>query len=121
MSKSEKCPCCGVDPEQIPRFPDLMASILVAKNEALDPRIARLIEAMEKLPEYFRLYQWQASEKPEFGHKYISTVTGDNGRGTGRQYIAGTPHHIDGLAEFIAAANPDTIAMMIAAIQNPEK
>ena len=99
---------------EVPLFPEHMASVLAAKRESLQPRVTRITEAMEKLPEYFRRYQWQADNKQAFGEKFIRSVAGDSGRGMGRQWIATTPQHIDGLAEYIAAASPDTVALLIA-------
>lgn len=98
---------------QVPKFPDHMADVLSAKNEPLDTRIERVCVAMENLPACFRKYQWAADDRQCFGEKFVRTVVGDNGRGTGRQYIASTPQHIDGLAEYIAAANPDTVALIL--------
>ena len=101
--------------ENTNRFPDLMARILAAKDEPLDPRIERVITAMQKLPDYFLRYQWEADARPIFGEKRVG-IGGDRGWGLGRQHIADTPSHIDGLADYIAAANPDTVAMLIAAL-----
>jgi chromosome segregation ATPase len=98
---------------EVPKFPEHMEQVLASKREDLPPRVARVLSAMEKLPEYFRRYQWAADTKSVFGEKFVRTVAGDNGRGTGRQWIATTPHHIDGLAEYIAAASPDTFALLI--------
>ncbi|WP_417261646.1 hypothetical protein [Celeribacter sp.] len=98
---------------QIPLFPDHMQSVLDKKNEGLAPRVKRITSAMGKFSDSFKKYQWEADVKQVFGEKYVRTVAGDNGRGMGRQYIATTPHHIDGLAEYIAAANPDTVSMLI--------
>lgn len=95
------------------RFPALMESIEQQKNEPLSSREAEIIEAIRSLPESFAEYQWKADERPMFGEKYIRDVAGDNGKGMGRQWIATTPSHIDGLARYIAAANPDTVAMLL--------
>lgn len=95
------------------RFPDLMARIIAAKDQPLPDRIEALVDVMQKMDEYLHKYQWEADAKPLFGDKLIS-VGGDNGEGTGRQWIADTPSHLTGLAEYIAAANPDTVAMLIA-------
>lgn len=97
------------------RFPDLMARILAAKGEPLEPRIERVIAAMQTLRADLMRYQWDADQRPLFGEKRVA-VSGNNGLGTGRQYVADTPNHIDGLADYIAAANPDTVAMPIAAL-----
>ena len=101
------------------RFPELMARIIAAKDQPLPERIEVLLSAMQKLPDYLHEYQWEADAKPLFGEKRVAVV-GNNGKGMGRQYIADTPSHITGLAEYIAAANPDTIAMLIAALASRE-
>lgn len=100
--------------ENTNRFPALMASILEAKGEDLDSRVSKLIAAMKALPWDFHRYQWEADAKPAFGEKFVRSVAGNDGMGMGRQWIATTPSHIDGLAAYIAAANPDTIAMLLA-------
>ena len=98
------------------RFPDLMARIIEAKDEPLNPRIDRLITAMSKLSGYMHQYQWEADERQMFGDKWVRSVCGNNGLGMGGQAIAACPQHIDGLAEYIAAANPDTVAMLISGL-----
>ena len=97
------------------RFPELMASIVAAKDEPLEPRIEKLLSAMKKLPDYLHQYQWEADERQLFGDKWVRSVSGNNGQGRGCQAIACCPQHIEGLAEYIAAANPDTIARLISA------
>lgn len=98
---------------QVPRFPDHMAQIVAAKNERLPERLQTLIAAIEAIPEYMRQYQWQADAKQAFGSKWVRAIAGDNGKGAGRQAIAEVVGHID-VADYIAAANPDTVSMLIA-------
>ncbi|WP_265500046.1 hypothetical protein [Paracoccus beibuensis] len=76
--------------ENTNRFPDLMARILAAKDQPLPARIGALVAAMQKMPADFLRYQWEAASKPLFGEKRVA-VYGNNGQGTGRQYIADTP------------------------------
>jgi len=96
------------------RFPELMQRILDAKAEPLEPRIATLRAALQSLPESFLRYQWEADERQSFGSKWVRSVAGNNGLGMGRQAIAECPQHIPGLASYIAAANPDTIGLLLA-------
>jgi len=97
----------------VPRFPDHMARIVEAKNAPLTDRIARLAAALEAIPDFMRQYEWQADEKQLFGSKWVRSVAGDNGKGRGRQAIAEVVNHIN-VADFIAAASPDTITMLLA-------
>lgn len=100
---------------RIPRFPDHMARIVDAKNEGLPERISALVEAIQSIPDYMRQYQWQADDKQSFGSKWVRTIAGDNGKGMGRQAIAEVVSHI-GVADYIAAANPDTVSLLIASL-----
>lgn len=100
---------------QIPRFPDHMARIVEAKNAGLPDRLKGLVAAIEAIPEHMRQYQWQADEKQRFGSKWVRAVAGDNGKGMGRQLIAEVVGHID-VADFVAAANPDTVAMLLTSL-----
>ena len=102
------------------RYPELMARIQSAKSEGTDSRIIALREALCELPPDFFNYQWEADEKPAFGEKFVRTVAGNNGLGMGPQWVATTPHHISGLARFIAAANPDTVGLLLAQLQAAE-
>ena len=96
------------------RFPELIAHIMAEKNLLLPDRIERLKSSLADLSPDIARYQWEADAKPAFGEKYIRHVAGNDGEGTGRQWMASTPPHIKGLAEYIAAANPDTVALLLA-------
>ena len=98
------------------RFPEAMAAVAAAKSAPLPERIKEIGEAMAEIPEVYWGAQWVADAKPAFGEKYVRHVAGDNGQGMGRQWLATTPPHIPGLARYIAAANPDTLSMMMEAI-----
>lgn len=98
------------------RFPELMAQVIAEKNLPIPDRIERLKSAIGNLAPNIAKYQWVADEKPAFGERYIRHVAGDNGEGMGRQWLASCPPHIKGLAEYIAAANPDTVSMLLADI-----
>jgi hypothetical protein len=100
-----------------PRFPEVMARVVVEKARTLPDRVNGLLAALAGLPEHWRQWQWAADTKQSFGSKYVR-VLGDSGAGMGVQYIADTPgghpEYFGKLAEFIAAANPDTIGMLLA-------
>lgn len=76
------------------RFPELMAKIVAAKNLPLDQRIAKVVSAMGKLPDYLHRYEWESDERQLFGSKWVRCVSGNDGEGTGRQAIAECPSHI---------------------------
>lgn len=95
------------------RFPELMARVMAEKNLPLPDRIDRLKIALADLPTDVAKYQWEADQKPLFGEKYVRCVSGNDGEGMGRQWFATTPSHIRGLANYIAAANPDTVTMLL--------
>lgn len=108
-----------------PRFPDTMARIVVEKARALPDRINGLKASLYALPPHWRQWQWIADEKPAFGERYVrSSIVGDNGHGFGRQWIACVNHvsksYVGSLADFIAAANPDTVSMLVARIEELE-
>lgn len=95
------------------RFPEHMARIVALKDTTLSERIQQLAEAIGLLPKHLHQYQWVADKKQAFGEKSVRSVAGDNGLGMGRQAIAVIPSHLTAVPEFIAAANPDTIAMLL--------
>lgn len=108
-----------------PRFPDAMAEVVVEKARTLPDRINGLKAALAGLPEHWRQWQWSADPKPVFGERLIrSLIVGDNGHGFGRQWIASVNHtsksYVGTLADFIAAANPDTVSMLLAYIEQLE-
>ncbi|TIY02988.1 MAG: hypothetical protein E5V22_16420, partial [Mesorhizobium sp.] len=103
-----------------PKHHELFATIAAEKARGLPERVAMLSAALAGLPEHWRQWQWMADAKPVFGEKYVRSVYGDNGHGMGRQVIAAVPadkHYFGTLADFIAAANPDTITMLISAYE----
>jgi hypothetical protein len=96
-----------------PRHHELFAEITAEKARELPERLSVLRSALEGLPES---WQWIAEPKPVFGDKYVRSVYGDNGHGMGRQVVAAVPadkHYFGTLSDFIAAANPDTITMLL--------
>lgn len=95
------------------RFPELMARIVALKDQPLSERVDALRLALTGLTEHIHQYQWEADNKQHFGEKTVRSVSGNNGQGMGRQAIAHIPSHLRGVAGFIAAANPDTIAMLL--------
>lgn len=97
------------------RFPDLMARIAAAKDEPLDTRISAIVAAVAAMPSHFGRYQWEIG-RVLFGDKWVH-VSGNDGEGRGRQAIAAIPGHLSGVAEYIAAANPDGVLLMIAELQ----
>lgn len=106
-----------------PRFPEAMAAVVVEKARTLPDRLNGVKAALAGLPEHWRQWQWMADEKPVFGERYVRSVFGDNGHGFGRQAIAVVPadkHYFGTVADFIAAANPDTVAMMVSRIERLE-
>lgn len=106
-----------------PRHHELFAQITSEKASELPERIANLKAALAGLPEHWRQWQWKADEKPVFGERYVRSVYGDNGHGFGRQAIAVVPadrHYFGTVADFIAAANPDTVSMLLARIDELE-
>jgi hypothetical protein len=109
---------CEADAERLRantnRFPELMATIKSTKTAGLPERISAILAAIEAMPEGFGNYQWESDERHLFGDKWVRTVAGNNGLGTGRQAIAAVPNHLTGVAQYIAAANPDTVLMLIA-------
>ena len=101
---------------KFPRHPELFAAIAAEKARDLPERLSMLRAALEGLPEHWQQWQWIADVKPVFGEKYVRSVYGDNGHGMGRQVIAAVPadkHYFGTLSDFIAAANPDTIGMLL--------
>ncbi|GGD43909.1 hypothetical protein GCM10011335_53180 [Aureimonas glaciei] len=90
--------------------------ITAEKSRPLEERVEILRAAIEGLPAHWRQWQWEADPKAYFGEKFVS-VLGDNGKGRGRQAIATvqacSAPYFGTLAEFIAAANPDTIRMLL--------
>jgi len=110
MSKLGETPWRG-----IPRFPELMGTILAAEARLPAERIADLAQALDDLPEYHRELEWFAG-KNAFGEQRVyESVYGDNGHGTGRQAICCA---VGGkgfaFAPFIAAADPRTIKALLA-------
>ncbi|MCZ7451060.1 hypothetical protein O8B93_26175 [Agrobacterium rhizogenes] len=111
-----------------PRFHDHMASIVVEKSRTLPDRLNNLKAALAGIPPHLLKYQWKADERPHFGNKSVrvepTDIAGDDGHGFGRQWIARVNHvsknYVGTLADFIAAANPDTVGMMIARIEHLE-
>lgn len=99
--------------QKIPRFPGHMEKILAAKNAGLPERLNDLVRAISAIPDHMKQYQWQADKKQAFGSKYVRSIAGDNGKGMGLQAIAEVVGHLE-VADYIAAANPDTIALLIA-------
>lgn len=100
---------------EFPRFPEHMADIVAEKARTLPDRINALKAALDGIPEHLRQYQWAAT-KPAFGEQGV-VIAGDNGHGYGRQWVAAVPArkpYFGTLGEFIAAANPDTVGMMVA-------
>lgn len=100
-----------------PKYHEHMAGIVVEKARTLPDRVNGLKAALAGLPEHWRNYQWACDAKQSFGEKYVRVI-GDDGHGMGRQYIAAIPAGPKGyfgtLGEFIAAANPDTVGMLLA-------
>ncbi|MER9706088.1 hypothetical protein NKJ10_17835 [Mesorhizobium sp. M0204] len=103
-----------------PRWPEVMAPVVAEKARTLPDRLNGLKAALAGLPEHWRQWQWSADAKQSFGEKYVR-VLGDNGLGMGRQYIAAIPAgpktYFGTVAEYIAAANPDTITMLLSAYE----
>lgn len=100
-----------------PRHHELFATIAREKASEVPERVSNLTAALAGLPEHWRQWQWVADDKPVFGEKYVRSVYGDNGHGMGRQVVAAVPadkHYFGTLSDFIAAANPDTITMLLA-------
>lgn len=92
-----------------------MATIKAAKARTLPERIEDLETAMAGLPPWDR-YQWIADTKQAFGDKRVRAhVVGDDGYGEGRQWIAAVPgdNSFGTLADYIAAANPDTVRLLL--------
>lgn len=108
---------------RLPRHHELFAQITAEKAKELPIRVAELEDALAGLPNHWHQYQWKADKKPVFGEKYIRSVYGDNGNGAGRQAIAVVPHqkeYFGTVADFIAAANPDTVTMLLARLRDLE-
>lgn len=111
-----------------PRWPDAMAAVVIEKTRTLPDRINGLKAALAGIPPHLLKYQWKADERPHFGNKSVrvepTDIAGDDGHGFGRQWIARVNHvsknYVGTLANFIAAANPDTVGMMIARIEHLE-
>ena len=106
-----------------PRHHELFAQITADRAKSLPHRIAELETALAGLPEHWWQWQWKADEKPVFGEKYVRSVYGDNGHGMGRQVVASVPadrHYFGTVADFIAAANPDTVTMLLARLRDLE-
>lgn len=106
-----------------PRPHELFATVATEKARELPERVATLSAALAGLPEHWRQWQWMADAKPVFGEKYVRSVYGDNGHGMGRQAIAVVPadrYYFGTVADFIAAANPDTVGMLLAALKEAE-
>lgn len=117
---------CRTTKRDFPRWPDTMSRVVLEKARTLPDRINGLKAALDAIPAHLRKYQWTADPKAAFGQKYIRfhDVVGDDGHGFGRQWIATVPAdrgYFGGLADFIAAANPDTVSMLIARIEELEK
>ncbi|MER8394026.1 hypothetical protein NKH10_19240 [Mesorhizobium sp. M1340] len=104
-----------------PRWPEVMAPVVAEKARTLPDRLNGLKAALAGLPEHWRQWQWSADAKQSFGEKYVRVV-GDSGYGMGRQYIAAIPAgpktYFGTVAEYIAAANPDTITMLLSAYES---
>lgn len=96
------------------RFPELLARINAAKATPLSERVEAVLSAVNSMPEGFGNYQWEAHERQLFGDKWVGSVAGNDGRGMGRQAIAAVPSHLSGVANYIAATNPDTVLTLIA-------
>lgn len=107
-----------------PRHHETMARVVAEKAKSLPQRMDNLRTAMDGLPPHWKQWQWTADPKQSFGEHYVRSVAGDNGHGMGRQAIASVPgghkHYFGTLADFIAAANPDTIGMLLARIEELE-
>lgn len=102
-----------------PRHHELFSQIAAERAAELPERIAALKEAIAGLPEHWHQWQWRADDKPVFGEKFVRSVYGDNGHGMGRQVVAAVPadrFYFGTVADFIAAANPDTIIMLLAEV-----
>ena len=102
-----------------PRHHELFAQVSADKAQELPVRIAALQTALDGLPDHWRQWQWYAVPKPVFGERKIRSVYGDNGHGMGRQVVAAVPadrHYFGTVADFIAAANPDTIQLLLSAL-----
>lgn len=102
-----------------PRHHELFAQVSADKAQELPVRIAALQTALDGLPDHWRQWQWYAVPKPVFGEREIRSVYGDNGHGMGRQVVAAVPadrHYFGTVADFIAAANPDTIQLLLSAL-----
>lgn len=107
--------------QKLSRFPELMASVVADKALPISDRICQLEQALADIPAHLLKYQWRASGKAVFGDHH---VYGDDGYGTGRQFIASTPAdkaYFGSLSTFIAAANPDTISQLLKHIANLEE
>jgi len=100
-----------------PKYPEHMAQIVVEKSRDFPDRLNELKAALDAVPDHLRRYVWKADKKQSFGDKYVR-LHGDDGHGFGRQYLAAVPAtpqgYFGGLADFMAAANPDTIGMLLA-------
>lgn len=107
-----------------PRFPETMANVVAGKSKSLPQRIADLQAALDGLPDHWKQWQWIADPRQSFGNRYIRSIVGNNGHGMGRQAIAtvsgSESWYFGTLADFIAAANPDTICMLLARIAEAE-
>lgn len=102
-----------------PHHRELFAQVTADKAQELPQRIAALETALAGLPAHWQQWQWYAVPKPVFGEREVRSVYGDNGHGMGRQIVAAVPadrHYFGTVADFIAAANPDTIRMLLAAL-----
>ena len=102
-----------------PRYHELFARITAERAASLPERIDALKIAIAGLPEHWHQWQWKADEKPVFGEKFVRSVYGDNGHGMGRQVVAAVPadrFYFGTVADFIAAANTDTLVMLLAEI-----
>lgn len=102
------------------RFPELMARVRSDKSQQLQPRIDLVLSAIAAMPEGFGNYQWETDERQLFGEKWVRSVAGNNGNGMGRQAIAAVPNHLTGVAPYIAAANPDTVLLLIVELAGAE-
>ncbi|MDI6026747.1 hypothetical protein QBK99_11150 [Corticibacterium sp. UT-5YL-CI-8] len=106
-----------------PQHHKLFAGITAERAKDLPARVADLKTALAGLPKHWDQWQWKADEKPVFGERYVRSVYGDNGHGMGRQVIAAVPadkHYFGTVADFIAAANPDTLRLLIARLDELE-
>jgi hypothetical protein len=104
-----------ITPGKPSRYPELKARIDAAKARPLAERIDDIKTAIAGLPEHWSQYQWVADQKHAFGDKRIRTICGDDGYGQGRQWIATVPgdNSFGTLADYVAAANPDTVQMLL--------